>query len=164
VFNDHKTKSINKKNQRTMKKILFAIMALAISTCAFAQQPQRGERRQFKPEDMAQRQTERIKKACETNEKQDKALYDYFLRQANQMQAQRAKMQQGDRQQRQEGDRENFRAEMEKRQKAQNDTIKSILTKDQYAKYEKMQQEMRNRGPRGGQGNSRNERPQRNNN
>ena len=63
-----------------MKKVLFAIMALAISTCAFAQQPQRGERREFKPEDMAQRQTERIKKACDTNEKQDKALYGYFLR------------------------------------------------------------------------------------
>ena len=130
-----------------MKKILFAIMALAISTCAFAQQPQRGQRREFKPEDLAQRQTDRIKEACQTNDKQTKALYGYFLRQAKQQQEQWAKMQQGERPQ---GNREDFRAEMEKRQKAQNDTIKSILTKEQYTKYEKMQQEMRNRGPRGG--------------
>ena len=150
-----------------MKKILFAIMALAISTCAFAQQPQRGQRREFKPEDMAQRQTDRIKEACQTNEKQTKALYDYFLRQAKIQQEQFAKMQQGERPQ--QGNMENFRAEMEKRQKAQNDTIKSILTKDQFVKYEKMQQEQRQcwgqggqGGPRGGgQGGPRGERPNR---
>lgn len=145
-----------------MKKILFAIMALAISTCAFAQ----GQRREFKPEDMAKRQADRIKETCKTNEKQDKALYGYFLRQAKRQQEEWAKMQQGERPQ---GSREDFRAEMEKRQKAQNDTIKSILTKDQFAKYEKMQQEMRNRGPQGGgprgggQGGPRGDRPQRNN-
>ena len=50
-----------------MKKILFAIMALAISTCAFAL----GQRREFKPEDMAKRQADRIKETCKTNEKQD---------------------------------------------------------------------------------------------
>ncbi len=145
-----------------MKKILFAIMALAISTCAFAQPQQRGQR-QFNPEDMAKRQVERIKNACQTNEKQDKALLDYFLRESKRQQEQWAKMQQGERPQ---GNREDFRAEMEKRQKAQNDTIKGILTKDQFAKYEKMQQEMRNRGPRGGQGGQggpRGDRPQRNN-
>ena len=129
-----------------MKKFLFAIVALAISTCAFAQQPQRGERREFKPEDMAQRQTERIQKACETNKAQTEALYGYFLREAKRMQAQRAKMMQGERpQQPQQGNREDFRAEMEKRQKAQNDTIKSILTKEQYVKYETMQKEQRER-------------------
>jgi len=149
-----------------MKKILFAIMALAISTCAFAQQPQRGQRREFKPEDMAQRQTDRIKEACQTNDKQNKALYNYFLREAKRQQEQWAKMQQGERPQRQEGGREAFRAEMEKRQKAQNDSIKSILTKEQFTKYEKMQQEQRNRfGQRGGgQGAPRGERPQGNRN
>ena len=146
-----------------MKKILFAIMVLAISTCAFAQQPQRGQRREFKPEDMAQRQTDRIKEACQTNEKQNKALYNYFLRDAKRQQEQWAKMQQGERPQ---GSREDFRAEFEKRQKAQNDTIKSILTKDQFTKYEKMQQEQRNRfGQRGGgQGGPRGDRPQGNRN
>lgn len=142
-----------------MKKILFAIMALAISTCAFAQ----GQRREFKPEDMAKRQADRIKETCKTNEKQDKALYGYFLRQAKRQQEEWAKMQQGERPQ---GNREDFRAEMEKRQKAQNDTLKTILTKEQFATYEKSMQEMRNRGPRGGQGGQggpRGDRPQRNN-
>ena len=148
-----------------MKKILFVIMALAISTCAFAQQPQRGQRREFKPEEMAQRQTDRIKEACQTNEKQTKALYGFFLRQAKAQQERFAKMQQGERPQ--QGNMEDFRAEMEKRQKAQNDTIKGILTKEQFAKYEKMQQEQRQRfgggqgGPRGGQGGPRGERPNR---
>lgn len=144
-----------------MKKIMFALMAMLISVSAMAQGPQRGERREFKPEDMAARQAERIKTAVEANDAQYQALYGYFLRQAKAMQAERAKMQprqqQPQRREMTEEQRQAWREEAMKRQKAQNDSIKSILTADQFAKYEKMLQEQRNRMPQGG---PRGQRPQ----
>ena len=66
-----------------MKKILFALMLTVISLSTFAQSPQNGQRREFKPEDMAARQADRIKAACETTDAQYQALYGYFLRQSN---------------------------------------------------------------------------------
>lgn len=133
-----------------MKKILFSLVALLISVSAMAQGPQRGQRREFNPEDMATRQADRIKTACGINNKQYKAIYDYFLRQAKDSQARYAKTQPGERRQMTDEQRQAFREEAQKRQQEQNDTIKSILNKKQYAKYEKMLEEQRNRGPQGG--------------
>ena len=152
-----------------MKKIILALMAIVICMGSFAQQPQRqrGERREFKPEEMAARQAERIKTACATTDEQYNALYNYFLRQAKQMQAQHAKMQQGQQPQRHEmtdEQRQAWREEAMKRQKAYNDSIKGILTAEQFTKYEKMMQEMRQHRPgQGGQGGHRGPRPQGNN-
>ena len=144
-----------------MKKIILAIMAAVICTGAFAQGPQRGERREFKPEDFAKRQAERIQKTCDTTDEQYEALYAYFLREMKTMQAQRPQVKTEEQPQRPtEEEMKARRAEMEKRQQAQNDTIKSILNAEQYAKYEKMQKEQRQRGPQGGQGGRRGGQPQ----
>lgn len=140
-----------------MKKFILAAFALAFSMSIFAQQPQRGERREFKPEEMATFQADRMKKELDLNEEQYKALYNFYLKRGEEMKKERAKFQEG-----QQIDREALRAEMVKRQEAQNAEFKKILTPEQYKKYEEMQkreQERRRqggpgapRGPQGGQG------------
>ena len=140
-----------------MKKFILAAFALVFSMSIFAQQPQRGERREFKPEEMATFQADRMKKELDLNEEQYKALYNFYLKRNEEMKKERAKFQEG-----QQIDREALRAEMVKRQEAQNAEFKKILTPEQYKKYEEMQkreQERRRqggpgapRGPQGGQG------------
>ena len=140
-----------------MKKIILAAFALVFSMSIFAQQPQRGERREFKPEEMATLQADRMKKDLDLNEEQYKALYNFYLKRGEEMKKERAKFQEG-----QQIDREALRAEMAKRQEAQNAELKKILTEEQYKKYEELQkkeQERRRqagpgapRGPQGGPG------------
>ena len=140
-----------------MKKILFAAVALIFSVSMFAQAPQRGERREFKPEEMATRMADGMKKELNLNDEQYKSVYNLYLKRGEEMKKERAKFQEG-----QQIDREALRAEMVKRQEAQNAEFKKILTPEQYKKYEEMQkreQERRRqggpgapRGPQGGQG------------
>lgn len=132
-----------------MKKIFLALMAAVICTGAFAQGPQGGQRREFNPEDFAKRQAERIQQTTGADAKQTDALYNFFLRQMKNMPRPQMQGQQGQRPS--EEEMQARRAEMEKRQQAQNDSIRAILTADQFAKYEEAQKEWRQRGPQGGQ-------------
>ncbi|MBP5323510.1 MAG: hypothetical protein J6Y84_06925 [Bacteroidaceae bacterium] len=135
-----------------MKKILFALVAMMVTLSAFAQGPQRGERREFKPEEMATRQADRIKQACNIDDKQYDKLYNLFLNQSKEMQKQ---MQAG---QGQRMSREDMQKRFEEREKA----IKAILTDEQVKAYDKMQQEQRQRRGNGGQrGGQRGPRPER---
>lgn len=138
-----------------MKRIFFATVALIFAASMFAQAPQRGERREFKPEEMATRITDGMKKELDLNEKQYKSVYNLYLKRGEQMQEQRAKREQG-----QQIDREAMREEMKKQQEAMDASLKKILTAEQYTKYEEMQKKMQQRrpgqggprGPQGGQG------------
>lgn len=131
-----------------MKKIIFAAVALLFSVSLFAQGPQR---REFKPEDMATRVTDGLKKALDLNEKQYKSVYKLYLKRGEEMKARRDNGQQD-----QQVDREARREEMKKNQEAMNAEMKKILTAEQYTKYEEMlkkqQQRQRQGGPRGHQG------------
>lgn len=135
----------------TMKKILFAAVALIFSVSMFAQAPQRGERREFKPEEMATRMADGMKKEFNLNDEQYKSVYNLYLKRGEEMKARRDKGQQG-----QQVDREARREEMKKNQEAMNAELKKILTPEQYTKYEEMlkkQQQRRGQGgPRGPQG------------
>lgn len=135
----------------TMKKILFAAVALIFSVSMFAQAPQRGERREFKPEEMATRMADGMKKELNLNDEQYKSVYNLYLKRGEEMKARRDKGQQG-----QQVDREARREEMKKNQEAMNAELKQILTPEQYTKYEEMlkkQQQRRGQGgPRGPQG------------
>ena len=135
----------------TMKKILFAAVALIFSVSMFAQAPQRGERREFKPEEMATRMADGMKKELNLNDEQYKSVYNLYLKRGEEMKARRDKGQQG-----QQVDREARREEMKKNQEAMNAELKQILTPEQYTKYEEMlkkqQQRQRQGGPRGPQG------------
>lgn len=129
-----------------MKKILLALVAMTLTLGVYAQGPQRGERREFKPEEMATRQAQRIKEACNVSDKQYEQLYNLFIEQGKAMQKQ---MQAG------EGQRMS-REEMQKQFAEREKAIKAILTEEQWTAYEKMQQEQRQRrgggpGRQGGQ-------------
>lgn len=134
-----------------MKKLLLAAVALMFSVSMFAQQPQRGERREFKPEEMATRMADGMKKELNLNNEQYKSVYNLYLKRGEEMKARRDKGQQG-----QQVSREARREEMKKNQEAMNAELKKILTAEQYTKYEEMlkkqQQRQRQGGPRGGQG------------
>ena len=62
---------------------MLGLLALVLTTCAFAQGP--GQRPQMNPEDMAKRQADRIKETCNTTDAQYKKLYDYFLAESKKM-------------------------------------------------------------------------------
>lgn len=132
-----------------MKKLLLAAVALMFSVSMFAQQPQRGERREFKPEEMATRMADGMKKELNLNDEQYKSVYNLYLKRGEEMKARRDKGQQG-----QQVNREARREEMKKSQEAMNAELKKILTAEQYTKYEEMLKKQRQRqgGPRGGQG------------
>ena len=134
-----------------MKKLLLAAVALMFSVSMFAQQPQRGERREFKPEEMATRMADGMKKELNLNNEQYKSVYNLYLQRGEEMKARRDKGQQG-----QQVSREARREEMKKNQEAMNAELKKILTAEQYTKYEEMlkkqQQRQHQGGPRGGQG------------
>ena len=134
-----------------MKKLFFTAVALMFSVSMFAQQPQRGERREFKPEEMATRMADGMKKELNLNDEQYKSVYNLYLKRGEEMKARRDKGQQG-----QQVSREARREEMKKNQEAMNAELKKILTAEQYTKYEEMlkkqQQRQRQGGPRGGQG------------
>lgn len=141
-----------------MKKLCLAAIAVAFSVCTFAQAPKHGERREFKPEEMATRMADGMKKELGLNDEQYKSVYDLYLKRGEEMKARRDKDQPG-----QQADREARRAEMQKQQEATNAELKKILTPEQYTKYEELQQQKKQdqqkrhkqggpRGPHGGQG------------
>ena len=138
-----------------MKKLIFAAFALIFSVSMFAQQPQRGERREFKPEEMATRQAEHMKQELALDDEQYQSVYALFLKRNEEMKKQFANRQEG-----QQVDREARRAEMIKKQEAMNAELRKILTAEQYTKYQEMQKKEQERrrqggpqgGPRGPQG------------
>lgn len=138
-----------------MKKFILAAFALMFSVSMFAQQPQRGERREFKPEEMATRQAEHMKKELSLDDKQYKSVHALFLKRNEEMKAQFANRHQEG----QQVDRETRRAEMIKKQEAMDAELKKILTSEQYTKYKEMQKKEQERrrqggphGPHGGPG------------
>ena len=110
-----------------MKKFVLAALAMVFSVTLFAQAPQRGERREFKPEEMATRMADGMKKELNLNDEQYKSVYNLYLKRGE---------------------------EMKKQQEAMNAELKKVLTKEQYTKYEEMlkKQQQRQGGPRGPQG------------
>ena len=139
-----------------MKKILFALVAMFMTVAASAQGFGGGQRMQMNPEDMAKRQADQIKETCQVNDDQYKKLYDYFL---NESKVQVARMDsirkanEGQQAQPGQGMRGGFnREEMQKRQEAQLNVLKGILTEEQFAAYQKAQEERRARMGQRGQG------------
>ncbi len=126
-----------------MKKIILSMMVALFSLTSFAQQGG-GQRREFKPEDMATRRADQVKEAAKTTDEQYKKVYDLFLKQAQESQA---KMKEA----MEKGERPQFdREAMQKQQEATTAALKEILTAEQFEAYEKAQQERRQRFGQGG--------------
>ncbi|MBO4451593.1 MAG: hypothetical protein J5770_04155 [Bacteroidaceae bacterium] len=148
-----------------MKKLVFALVAMMITTCSFAQAPQGGfggGMGQFNPEDMAKRQADQLKTTCELNDEQYKKVKDYYVEQSKAQMEQMQKMMQGG----QGGgqmDMQAMQKQMQERQEAQNKFLKGVLTEDQFKKYETAQAERRRQFQGmggGGQGGPQGQRPQ----
>lgn len=117
-------------NTSIMRKFLIGLAALIMTTGAFAQ-----GFGQFNPDDIAKMQADRIKEVCKVDDGQYKKIVDYFVKDVKEMTAQ---MSQG-----QGGGFGGFDMEaMQKRMKAQTDFLKSVLTEDQFKKYEEDQRRM----------------------
>ncbi len=116
---------------------------------------QRGQFREFNPEETATRQADQIKKACSINDEQYAAVFKLYKEQAEQNKAERESIMKAGNNGggRPQMNMELFRA----RQDKMNAALKEILTEEQYAAYEKMQKERMNRRGGFGQG-----RPRRN--
>ena len=126
-----------------MKKLFLTMMVAMISLTSFAQFGG-GQRREFKPEDQATRRADQVKEAAKTTDEQYKKVYDLFLKQAQEQQAKMKEAQD-------KGERPQFdREAMQKQQEATNAALKEILSEEQYAAYEKAQQERRQRFGQGG--------------
>lgn len=118
-----------------MKKRIFAAVAalcLMAGTGAFAQNGKqaRGMREMPTAEQMARRQTDRLKEKLSLTDAQEKQVYEYNLQQIKEMQAQRERM------------RAARQAEAQK--------MKTILTPEQYAQWQQLQGQargMRGKGP-----------------
>ena len=111
-----------------MSKFLLGLMALVMTTGAFAQ-----GFGQFNPEDIAKMQADRIKEVCKVDDAQYKKITEYFVKDVKEMTEQMSQGQGG------------FGFDMEamqKRMKAQTDFLKSVLTEDQFKKYEEDQRKM----------------------
>lgn len=127
-----------------MKKLILSLMVAMVSLTSFAQFGGGGQRREMKPEDQATRRADQIKEAAKISDEQYKKVYDLYLKQAQEQQARMKEAQE-------KGERPQFnREDMQKQQEATNAALKEILTEEQFAAYEKAQQERRQRMGQGG--------------
>ena len=105
-----------------MKKILFAVAALFISTMSFAQGFGGGfgggQGMNMNPEDMAKRQADRLKEQLELNQVQYDSIYNYYVANAKEQAARREQMQNGGGQPAQE-DMQAMMEQMQKQRAAQ---------------------------------------------
>ena len=136
-----------------MKKIYLLAIVLLATSFAFAQSPQGGQgnqgqggggRRQFSAEEIAQRQTDWMKRDLNLTEEQVAPVDSINLLYAK---AQVALMQSAS------GDRESMRTVMQDLMAKKEEALSSVLTKDQMDLYrQRMQQMMERRNRMGGPG------------
>jgi len=128
----------------TNRLMLTAVLMFTISIVSFAQRGEgRGERPS--PEEMAQRQTERLTKALELSEAQAQKIEAINLKYIEQAQAKRAEMRGQE-----DVDREAVRAEREKMLEAQKAEMKTVLNETQFAEYEELLANRKGNGKRKG--------------
>ena len=138
-----------------MKKILFAIAALMVSTMSFAQGFGGGfgggQGMNMNPEERAKGQADRLKEQLELTQVQYDSIYNYYVANAKEQAARREQMQNGGGMPA-EGDMQAMMEQMQKQREAQEKKIKSFLTDDQKKKYDEIQEQRRQQRGQGGQG------------
>ena len=137
-----------------MKKILFAIAALMVSTMSFAQGFGGGfgggQGMNMNPEDMAKRQADRLKEQLTLTQVQYDSIYNMYLASSKEQAARREQMQNGGQQG--QGDMQAMMEQMQKQREAQDAKIKSFLTDAQKKTYDELQEQRRQRQGQGGFG------------
>ena len=99
---------------------------------------QQGRQRNFDPKERAKQTTERLKEALGLNKDQEKKVYEIQLQGNKKMAEMREEMQGG-------GGFEGMREKMTQFREEQNKEMKKVLSKDQWAKYEKYLEQRRSR-------------------
>ena len=141
-----------------MKKILLCFVAAMFATISFAQHPGAPQRqqREFNPEEMAQRQTQRLNQALQLDSIQLQAVflinYADALTMQDSMKARSERMEkmraEGKKPERVQPSEEQIKAMKElqtQREQVRNEQMQQILTPEQYDKYLQMQEEQRER-------------------
>ncbi len=155
-----------------MKKFMFAVAAVMVSTLSFAQgfgggfgggMPQGGfgggfgGGQQMEPEERAKMQADRLKEQLELTDVQYDSVFSYYVANAKEQAKRREEMQNGGGMP-QDMDMQAMMEQMQKQREAQEKKLKSYLTEDQIKKYdeaqaarrEQMQQMQQNGGGFGG--------------
>lgn len=124
-----------------MKKIGFLLIAVLLGTAMSMAQP--GGQRNIDPETMAKRQTEQLKEALGLNKDQEKKVYDLSLDTSKKRSEMMQEMRDSG------GGMDGMREKMRTLRDEENKKMKAILTEAQWTKYEKYQEENRNRRGQG---------------
>jgi hypothetical protein len=129
------------KKNNVMKKRFFLVSSIIILmiTTVFGQQQNRGN---FTPEDMAKRQTERVKTATGCDAATAAKIEAMYLKFGKEMAAIREKT----------TDREAMREQFKTMREKQDAELKKLLTAEQFKKYQAAMEEMRKNRPQGGGG------------
>jgi Spy/CpxP family protein refolding chaperone len=147
-----------------MKKILFLLIATMFAAMSNAQEHggEKRQRREFNPEEFAQRQTDRLKEALQLSEEQYQAVmlmnYADALTMKENMDKRREEMEkmraEGKKPERTRPTEEQMNEMMkvqQEREQIRNGNMQKILTPEQYGKYLEIQEDMR-KNMRHGQG------------
>ena len=98
----------------------------------------------FDPAAFVDRQMEELKEGLELSDDQEKQVREILTAGSETMRKAREEMQDGG------GDFEGMREKMQQMREEQNQKIKAVISEEQFAKYEKIQQERRERMRQGG--------------
>lgn len=141
-----------------MKRFSFLLMAIVVVfsvSCNKLQQNNQQEQQQmspagggmgggnFDPAAFVDRQMEELKEGLELSDDQEKQVREIITAGFETMRTAREGMQDG-------GDREAMREKMQQMREEQTEKIKAVLSEEQFAKYEQIQQERRERMRQGG--------------
>ncbi len=131
-------------------KLMFSFLMLLLGVSSiYAQRPDRGNMEKLSPEEMAQKQTERLSEALELTETQYSQVYNIALEFINKKQELRENS----------TDREAMRESSKQLREEETTALKAVLTEAQIVKLEAMKEEMQDRRgsrERGGSRGSRN--------
>ena len=141
-----------------MKKNTFCIVAMLFATISFAQEFRGHQRREFNPEEMATWQTVRLQQALQLDSTQYQVIFLMNYADAVTMQDSMKARRERAEKMRAEGKKierpteEQMKARMEiqkEREQIRNEQMKQILTAEQYEKYLKYNEELKERMRRG---------------
>lgn len=120
-----------------MKKVIVALLlAVGITTFAQEKKVEKTEREKLTPEQKVDFQVKRLTKDLDLNEKQAKEVRSIVAKQVEKRENKRAEMKELKAQKREE-----IKANMQKEQAANNEEMEKILTPEQFAKWEKIRDE-----------------------
>jgi|SRR6185437_15944030 len=134
TFTNHQPKKL------IMKKVIFSLSLLVVSLFSFAQQKGNDNKT---PEQRAQHKTQKLTSQLSLTTDQSSQVQNVFLQQEQQMAAVKSKYANAQ-------DKSGMRAEMKPIRENTDKSLQSILTPDQYTKYQTMKEE--HKGEHGGHG------------